>query len=141
LSDLEQRLTARGEAVTAALAERLASVPGPRDRVVAAMRYAALSGGKRLRPFLVMETAALFDIGESDAMAAAAAVEMIHCYSLIHDDLPAMDDSDLRRGVRHYRNKAGVLLTTLDEVVRAILDNQLMLEDGLEGATDGPPPT
>jgi len=98
LSDLEQRLTARGEAVTAALAERLASVPGPRDRVVAAMRYAALSGGKRLRPFLVMETAALFDIGESDAMAAAAAVEMIHCYSLIHDDLPAMDDSDLRRG-------------------------------------------
>jgi farnesyl diphosphate synthase len=66
--------------------------------VIDAMRYAALSGGKRLRPFLVMETAALFDVGESDSIGAAMAVEMIHCYSLVHDDLPAMDDSDLRRG-------------------------------------------
>jgi farnesyl diphosphate synthase len=62
------------------------------------MRYSALSGGKRLRPFLVMETAGLFDVAPDQALQCAVAVEMIHCYSLIHDDLPAMDDSGLRRG-------------------------------------------
>ena len=98
MSTLNERLTARAEAVSAALDRRLAEVPGPRGRVIEAMRYSALSGGKRLRPFLVMESAALFDVPEDQAMGAAMAVEMIHCYSLIHDDLPAMDDSDLRRG-------------------------------------------
>ena len=62
------------------------------------MRYAALGGGKRLRAFLVMETAALFSVSETCAARAAAAVEMVHAYSLVHDDLPAMDDDDLRRG-------------------------------------------
>lgn len=98
MSDLDQRLTARAEAVSKAMERHLATVPGPRDRVIEAMRYAALSGGKRLRPFLVMETAALFDVGDAESLSAAMAVEMIHCYSLVHDDLPAMDDSDLRRG-------------------------------------------
>lgn len=65
--------------------------------VVQAMRY-ALQGGKRLRAFLVLESAALFDIPPAQAMPAAAAVEALHAYSLVHDDLPCMDDDDLRRG-------------------------------------------
>ncbi|MCH7694215.1 MAG: polyprenyl synthetase family protein, partial [Proteobacteria bacterium] len=63
-----------------------------------AMRYATLNGGKRVRPFLVMSSARLFSVAESCALRVAAAVEMVHCYSLVHDDLPAMDDDDLRRG-------------------------------------------
>ncbi|WP_282607277.1 polyprenyl synthetase family protein [Pelagibius sp. Alg239-R121] len=92
------RLTARAESVTRRLDALLPLVEGPRGRVVEAMRYSALSGGKRLRPFLVVESAQLFGLSEAAALDTAAAVEMIHCYSLIHDDLPAMDDSDLRRG-------------------------------------------
>ncbi|WP_250656849.1 (2E,6E)-farnesyl diphosphate synthase [Alkalimarinus coralli] len=64
-----------------------------------AIRYSALSGGKRIRPVLVFATAEAFGIDKSDALAAASAVELIHAYSLIHDDLPAMDDDDLRRGL------------------------------------------
>lgn len=63
-----------------------------------AMRYSALDGGKRLRPFLVMESAALFGIEPKQSVWAGAALELIHCYSLVHDDLPAMDDDALRRG-------------------------------------------
>lgn len=68
------------------------------SRLVDAMRHGALAGGKRLRPLLVTQTAALFDIEEDATRAAGIAVEMVHCYSLIHDDLPAMDDDDIRRG-------------------------------------------
>ena len=68
------------------------------ERLLAAMRYAALGSGKRLRPFLLVETARLFGITGAGVLRAAAAVEMVHCYSLAHDDLPAMDDDDLRRG-------------------------------------------
>jgi len=71
---------------------------GPEQRVMEAMRYAALDGGKRLRPFLVCAAADVFDVDRKHSLRAAAAVEMIHCYSLVHDDLPAMDDDDLRRG-------------------------------------------
>ena len=67
-------------------------------RLLAAMRHGVLNGGKRLRPFLVIESAALFGRKGGDVLAAAAALECVHCYSLIHDDLPAMDDDDLRRG-------------------------------------------
>lgn len=63
-----------------------------------AMRYGALNGGKRLRPFLVLSAAKLFGVDEDCALRAAAAVECVHCYSLVHDDLPAMDDSETRRG-------------------------------------------
>jgi farnesyl diphosphate synthase len=63
-----------------------------------AMRYGALAGGKRLRPFLVVESATLFDVPRQRALAVGAALECVHCYSLVHDDLPAMDDDDLRRG-------------------------------------------
>ena len=67
-------------------------------RLVEAMRYASLNGGKRFRPFLVVECAALFDVPRQRALMAGAALECVHCYSLVHDDLPAMDDDALRRG-------------------------------------------
>ena len=67
-------------------------------RLVEAMRYSSLGGGKRLRPFLVVESAAVFGVPRTAGLLAGAALECIHCYSLIHDDLPAMDNSDLRRG-------------------------------------------
>ncbi|MER9940395.1 polyprenyl synthetase family protein [Mesorhizobium sp. M0092] len=68
------------------------------ERLMAAMRHGVLNGGKRLRPFLVMESSALFSADVEPALRVAAALECVHCYSLIHDDLPAMDDDDLRRG-------------------------------------------
>ena len=67
-------------------------------RLVEAMRYSSLGGGKRLRPLLVVASAAVFGVAREAALLAGAALECIHCYSLIHDDLPAMDNSDLRRG-------------------------------------------
>ncbi|ABE61511.1 farnesyl-diphosphate synthase [Nitrobacter hamburgensis X14] len=67
-------------------------------RLMDAMRYSSLGGGKRLRPFLVVESSAVFGVPRDSALLAGAALECIHCYSLIHDDLPAMDNSDLRRG-------------------------------------------
>jgi len=94
---LEEALAAGGEAVTRVMDALLPPVAGPRGRVVEAMRYSALGGGKRLRPFLVCESARLFDVPAPCALRVGAAIEMVHCYSLIHDDLPAMDDSDLRR--------------------------------------------
>ena len=68
------------------------------DRLVAAMRHGALGGGKRLRPLLVRQAASVFGVPAKASLVAGLAVEAIHCYSLIHDDLPAMDDDDLRRG-------------------------------------------
>jgi len=67
-------------------------------RLLAAMRHGALAGGKRLRPFLVAETAKLFGVPRERALRAGVAVELAHCYSLVHDDLPAMDDDEIRRG-------------------------------------------
>ena len=95
---LHDALISQGENISAILDRLLPPMPGPQGRVIEAMRYAALSGGKRLRPLLVRESARLFDVPEQQALRAGAAIEMIHCYSLIHDDLPAMDDSALRRG-------------------------------------------
>ncbi|MEQ8823036.1 MAG: polyprenyl synthetase family protein [Filomicrobium sp.] len=73
-------------------------VAGTPERLLQAMRHAMLGGGKRLRPFLALETSALFDIPQTQALAPALAVELIHGYSLVHDDLPAMDNDTLRRG-------------------------------------------
>src|SRR6202795_4199359 len=85
-------------AVEQALDVLLPPIEGAEGRLAEAMRYAALGGGKRLRAFLVMESAALFSVNETCAARVAAAVQMLHAYSLVHDDLPAMDDDDLRRG-------------------------------------------
>ena len=76
----------------------LAGPPDPRARLYEAMRYAAIGGGKRLRPLLVTAACGLFHIDRERALRVALAVECIHVYSLIHDDLPCMDDDDLRRG-------------------------------------------
>ena len=79
-------------------AQPLAEERARPKRLMDAMRHVSLGGGKRLRPFLVVETAALFDAPRERALMAGAALEFVHCYSLAHDDLPAMDNDDLRRG-------------------------------------------
>jgi farnesyl diphosphate synthase len=85
--------------LTDAVLERLLVVPlGLESRVYEAMRYSVLAPGKRMRPFLVLASARLFGVARRCALQVAAAIEMVHAYSLVHDDLPAMDDSDLRRG-------------------------------------------
>ena len=101
----ETALSNFASALEAGLAVRLEPVPRPGEiarpaRLLAAMRHAVLAGGKRLRPFLLSEVARLLDPSQTiDAlMPAAAAIECLHCYSLVHDDLPAMDDDALRRG-------------------------------------------
>jgi farnesyl diphosphate synthase len=76
----------------------LATRSGAPERLVSAMRHGTLGGGKRFRPFLVLESASLFGVAPENAMDTAAAVECVHCYSLVHDDLPAMDNDALRRG-------------------------------------------
>ncbi len=91
---LPDRLRAAQGEIAATLATLLAPHDGP---VGDAMRY-AVTGGKRLRGFLLLETAALFDVPRATALRAAAAIEAVHAYSLVHDDLPCMDDDDLRRG-------------------------------------------
>ena len=96
--DLARAMSDAAAAVDAQLDRLLLTPDGPESRVYDAMRYSSLGSGKRLRPFLVMQSSRLFMVAEICALRTAAAVEMIHCYSLIHDDLPAMDNSDLRRG-------------------------------------------
>ena len=86
-------------AVNAEMDRLLPVVDGPEARLFDAMRYSTLAGGKRLRPFLVMCTAQLFNVSPTAALRVGASIEMLHTYSLIHDDLPAMDDDDLRRGM------------------------------------------
>jgi farnesyl diphosphate synthase len=96
--ELPAAMTRVAEVVEAALDALLPPVEGPEARLAEAMRYAALGGGKRMRAFLVMEGAGLFAVSQTCAARVAASVEMLHAYSLVHDDLPAMDDDDLRRG-------------------------------------------
>ena len=91
----DDALRSRAAAIEAALMDRMAALPD--DPVCAAMRYGA-EGGKRLRGFLVVESAVLVGVPDRVALTPAAAIEALHAYSLVHDDLPAMDDDDLRRG-------------------------------------------
>jgi len=93
-----ERLETVGDKVTVAMDGLIPRVAGPESELYSAMRYAALGGGKRLRPLFVLEAGALFDVPAKNLMQVAAAVECIHTYSLIHDDLPCMDDDDFRRG-------------------------------------------
>ena len=97
-TDLTRAMTEIAGVVEEALDGLLPVVEGIEGRLAEAMRYATLGGGKRMRAFLVMESAALFGVAETSAARVAASVEMLHAYSLIHDDLPAMDNDDLRRG-------------------------------------------
>ena len=121
------------------------------------MRYAALGAGKRLRPFLVIESARLFDVPAASALRVGAALECVHCYSLVHDDLPAMDDDDMRRGKPTTHKKfdeatailAGDALLTLafeilagsethpDAAVRSALVFELAKASGMNGMAGG----
>ena len=97
-TELSAALSRVADVVEAALDSLLPPEEGAEARLATAMRYATLGGGKRMRAFLVMEGAALFSVAETCAARVAASIEMLHAYSLVHDDLPAMDDDDLRRG-------------------------------------------
>ncbi|WP_321389156.1 farnesyl diphosphate synthase [Emcibacter sp.] len=91
-------LTETAEILEKYLLKILPKADGLEERVMEAMKYALMAGGKRMRPFLVMSGAKLFSVSERSALQVAAAVECAHTYSLIHDDLPCMDDDDMRRG-------------------------------------------
>lgn len=95
---LGRRIAETADVVTVALDALLPRADGPECRLTEAMRYAALGPGKRLRPFFALETGKMFDLPERPVLRAACALECIHAYSLVHDDLPAMDDDDVRRG-------------------------------------------
>jgi farnesyl diphosphate synthase len=162
LSDFTQRLDQTAEDTEALLARLLSDALLPDEiarpkRLMDAMRYSSLGGGKRLRPFLVVESSAVFGVPREAALLAGAALECIHCYSLIHDDLPAMDNSDLRRGRPTLHKKtddatailAGDGLLTLafdiitrdeihrDPTVRLLLTRALARASGLGGMVGG----
>jgi farnesyl diphosphate synthase len=96
--ELRARMAAVAEEVEAAIDRALPKVQGPAARLHEAMRYATLGGGKRLRPFLTVASADLFDVPRARSVRVGVAIELIHGYSLVHDDLPAMDDALTRRG-------------------------------------------
>ena len=158
---LTQAMTATAEAVDRKLRDFMpvpAQVPGgPEGRLVEAMRYCMFAGGKRLRPFLLVTSADLFGVEKKHSLRVAAAIECIHTYSLIHDDLPAMDDDDMRRGQPACHKKfdeatailAGDALLTLafdiladpathpDATVRCDLIRALTKASGLHGMVGG----
>ncbi|WP_303977949.1 polyprenyl synthetase family protein [Dongia mobilis] len=139
------------------LDELIQPVSDAEGRVYDAMRYATMVGGKRIRPYLLINSAAIFNVHAEYALRAAAAIEMLHCYSLVHDDLPAMDNSDLRRGQPTAHKKfdeatailAGDGLLTMafevlahpdthpDGVVRAELCLALAISGGAAGMVGG----
>ena len=95
---LKPALDAIGEAIDARFDRLLALPDDPRSRLYEAMRYAVMGGGKRMRPLLVVASCDLFNVDRERAMRVALAIEAVHVYSLVHDDLPCMDDDDVRRG-------------------------------------------
>ena len=162
LSDFAKRLDQTAEDSEALLGTLLSDALLPDEivrpkRLIEAMRYSSLGGGKRLRPFLVVESAAVFGIAREAALLAGAALECIHCYSLVHDDLPAMDNSDLRRGRptlhRAYDDATAILagdalltlafdIITRDEIhrdagVRLALSRALARAAGVGGMAGG----
>src|SRR5690349_13314124 len=160
--DFSKRLDKTAEETEALLGQLLADkveideIVRPK-RLMEAMRYSSLGGGKRLRPFLVVESAAVFGVPRGSALLAGAALECIHCYSLIHDDLPAMDNSELRRGRptlhKQYDDATAILagdaLLTLafdiisrdelhsDPMVRLLLTRALARASGIGGMVGG----
>lgn len=128
---INQLLLMRAEAVETALARYIATksahIPAL-TRLGEAVSHAAMGGGKRLRPFLVTECAHLCGSTVEAALPAACAIEMVHCYSLVHDDLPAMDDSDLRRGQPSVHR-------AFDEAI-AILAGDALLTDAFSVLAD-----
>jgi farnesyl diphosphate synthase len=134
LPPLKQRLAETADLVTMALDELLPRGEGPEVRLTEAMRYAALGPGKRIRPFFAIETGRMLDADPNAVLRAACALECIHAYSLVHDDLPCMDDDDLRRGRltvhRAYDEATAVLAgDALQSVAFEILANEDTHED------------
>src|ERR1700746_2178858 len=111
--DFSRYLSARAEMVERELAMVVAESDGPASRLFEAMRYSLLAGGKRLRPVLVLAACEAVGGSIDAAMGFACAIEMIHTYSLIHDDLPCMDDDDLRRGRPTNHKIYGEAIATL----------------------------
>lgn len=161
-TDFAKRLDKTAEDTEAVLGRLLSDAVLPDEitrpkRLIEAMRYSSLGGGKRLRPFLVVESAAVFDVPRDAALLVGAALECIHCYSLIHDDLPAMDNSDLRRGRptlhKAYDDATAILagdalltiafdIITRDEIhqdptVRLLLTRALARAAGIGGMAGG----
>jgi len=95
---LQAALKRTAALVDVTLDEVLPQPVGPSARVAEAMRYAVFAGGKRIRPFLTVASAGIFDVAPEHSLRVAAAIEALHTYSLVHDDLPCMDDDDMRRG-------------------------------------------
>ncbi len=98
MPDFKSQLSAVADDIESALERLLPEPQGDHAIIAEAMRYAALGGGKRLRPFLVIETACMMGGNLDNAMVVGCALECLHVYSLVHDDLPCMDDDDMRRG-------------------------------------------
>ena len=98
MTAFEQLLQDEAREIETVLDRLLPAHARPEGRLVDAMRYSTLGGGKRIRPFMVLKSCELFNVSRIGALRVGAALELIHCYSLVHDDLPAMDDDDLRRG-------------------------------------------
>ncbi|MBV8977692.1 MAG: polyprenyl synthetase family protein [Alphaproteobacteria bacterium] len=99
ISEFKTSVKAVASDVEAVISELLEPIVGAQGRLVEAMRHAALGGGKRLRPFATVSCSSLFNVPRHQALRTAAAIELVHCYSLVHDDLPGLDDSDLRHGL------------------------------------------
>jgi farnesyl diphosphate synthase len=155
--DLSKRIAESADVVTVALDELLPRADGPESRLTEAMRYAALGPGKRLRPFFAIETGRMFGLPDRSVLRAACALECVHAYSLVHDDLPCMDDDDLRRGRptvhKAYDEATAVLagdalLTVAFEImahpdthedgsVRAELVRRLAVASGAKGMVGG----
>jgi farnesyl diphosphate synthase len=154
-TQFETALREAAAAADALLQQLLSESVSP--RLLSAMRYAALGAGKRLRPFMVIESARLFNVPAVSALRVGAALECVHCYSLVHDDLPAMDDDDLRRGKptahREFDEATAILagdsLLTLafeilaganthpDAAVRSALVFELAKASGMNGMAGG----
>lgn len=98
MASIETRLVETADRITVALDALLPRAHGPESRLLSAMRYAALGGGKRMWPFLLLESGRLFDADETSLLRVGAAIECVHTFSLVHDDLPCMDNDDMRRG-------------------------------------------
>jgi farnesyl diphosphate synthase len=111
--EINTALAENARVVNECLDKLLPMHQGLEARLHEAIRYSALSGGKRIRPFLVISSAALFDVTREYALRVAAAIEMVHSYSLIHDDLPAMDNDELRRGLPTCHVKFGEAVAVL----------------------------
>lgn len=154
---LARQIAEAADIVTVALDALLPRGEGPESRLTEAMRYAALGPGKRLRPFFAIETGKMFDLPERPVLRAACALECIHAYSLVYDDLPAMDDDDMRRGRptvhRQYDEATAILAgdalqsaafeilahpdTHPDANVRTELIRKLAIASGAQGMCGG----